>query len=42
MEKLRENMEQVENEAATRDNTCVGAVVLAKEELGVLKGAKYL
>ena len=43
VEKLRENIiEKLENEEATWENTCVGAVELAKEELGVSNGGKYL
>ena len=43
MEKLRENIiDKVENEEATWDNTCVGALELAKEKLGLSKGGKYL
>ena len=43
VEKLRENIiEKLENEEATWENTCVGSVELAKEELGVSNGGKYL
>ena len=43
VEKLRENItEKLENEEATWENTCIGAVNLAREELGVSKGGKYL
>ena len=40
--KLMENItEKVETEEATLDNTCVDAVRIAKEELGVSRGGKY-
>ena len=41
--KLMENItEKVETEEATWENTCVDAVRIAKEELGVSRGGKYL
>jgi hypothetical protein len=41
--KLMENiMKKVEMEEATRENTCVDAVRIAKKELGVSRGGKYL